>query len=297
VFYVNETSTDHQETFFKHVKLQLTEHFGRDTSSFKVINDLAKWKVEFYPPNVCKDYVCVGITLLASKQNSVNIAMTFDFKTQDFAYILHKLVRFNIRLHRSAIHIMTSRNNIANPTNRLLDADNNTFTVVVRGSYVINSQHNVVTSPPQFVALEHKTVDITYTWTMCNLILPLNDGFRIVSAPFPSTFDQSLPEFQIKIYSETKIDKYISNYISLLSVPITVKLPLNVSYSFELIDSSDKHSVVAQRDSVYNYFDANKTFGIEKCFKYSNFVNSMNDHRCATIKCRTVYDISTNHTQ
>jgi hypothetical protein len=247
---------------------------------------------------VCKDYVCVGITLLASKQDSVNLAMAFNFKTQDSAYILHKLIRFNIRQHESStILTLTSRNNIVNSTNRLLDADNNTFTVAVRGFYVINSQHNVVTSPPQFVALKHKTVDVTYTWTVCNLILPLNDGFHIVSALFPSGFDRSLPEFQIQIFSETKIDKYISNSISLLSVPNTIKLPLNVSYSFELIDSSDKHSVVAQYGSVYNSFDANKTCGIDKCFKYSDFVKSINDHRCVTIKCRTVYDISTNHTQ
>lgn len=224
--------------------------------------------------------------------------MAFDSKTQDSACILQTFVNFNIQQHESStLLILTSRNNIVNSTNRLLEADNNTFTVVVRGFYVINTQHNVVTSPSQFVALKHKTADITYTWTVCNLILPLSDSFHLVSALFPSGFDQALPKFQIKTYSETKIDKYISNYISLLSVPPTVKLPLNVSYSFELIDSSDKHSVVAQYDSVNNYFDGNKTFGIDKCFKYSDFIKSTNDNRCVTIKCRTVYDISTNDTQ
>jgi hypothetical protein len=297
VFCVNETSTDRHETFLNRFIVELTALSGELAGSFNITRNLAKWKVKFYPKNmICEDNVCAEITLLECKQDIVNLAVEFDFETQHSAYVLSKFIVLTIqRYETSKLLLLMSRSTIITPANKLLAADKNAFIVRVRGSYVINSQHNVVTSPSQFVAFKHKTIDITYTWTVCNLKLPLNGDYVTASALFPSVFNDSLPAFQMHTFPGIRIDNYVSNYIVLNRAPNNVKLPLNVSYSFNLINSSDKHNVVAQYEKVQS-FDIGKKVGKDKSFKYSDSVRSMND-QCATIQCRAVHDISTNYTQ
>lgn len=162
VLYITDTSVDHHETFVEHFKLELTALLS-DKRYFLVnlSQNLVNWEVEFYSLSHCENNACVLITLRKSKQTRVNLAANFDFKTQNSAYTLRKPCVIIIRRFQKGLLLnLTSHNNIVNSANRLLDADNKTFTVRMRVSCVINSQHNIVTSPPQFVILQHKTVDI-----------------------------------------------------------------------------------------------------------------------------------------
>lgn len=294
MFYINETSIDHHETFFEHFKLRLTELNSAAVLAFRVNQNLATWKVRFFFTNRTKKDFFAHITLTASRQDSVSLNVSTDFRTQDHTYILRKVHSFTIQRYDVGLiskkFIVTSRSNIVNnPVNRLLAADHNTFIVRMRAAYIIASHRNVVTSPSQFVAREHKTVEISHTWTVCGLTLPLNGTDRVESARFPAAFNASLPLFQIRTYPGTKAHKCVSNYIILSGVPYAVKLPLTVKYSFKLINSADKRSAIAQYETVQQ-FNLNKIVDNDNCFKYSDFVTSMDDHQCFTIECRIAFD-------
>jgi hypothetical protein len=131
VFYVNETSTDYERTFLKHLTAKLSKLSGNDTVPLSVkFHNLEQWIIKLYSTNLCNNFICVSIKLAKSTQPRVLLAARFEFKTQDSksAYILPYSHFLTVHLgQESKLLNVTSRNNIINSTNRLLAADNNTF--------------------------------------------------------------------------------------------------------------------------------------------------------------------------
>jgi hypothetical protein len=109
-------------------------------------------------------------------------------------------------------------------------------------------------------------------------------------------FIKSPIRFLIYTNFESKIAANVSNYMFVEEVNSSiVKLPISVRYGFKLINSFDKHSIVAQYGGV-QMIDFQRRIGDEKGFNFFDVARSMYD-QCITIKCRAVYDISTHHTQ
>jgi hypothetical protein len=83
---------------------------------------------------------------------------------------------------------------------------------------------------------------MTYTWTVCNLTLPLIDTRFISSKTFFAGL--GVAEFFLKIYAGTMYHDYLSIYSCIEHIPRSIKLPLQADHSFELIDSGSYKQTV-----------------------------------------------------
>jgi hypothetical protein len=186
-------------------------------------------------------------------------------------------------VHDTITYNLTLLDNVMNEANKVLNGSG-VFTIRMTASYLMYSQHTVTTSQAQFNAKTHISVNMTYTWTLCNLTLPLID-IRFISS---KTFFAGLAvaEFYIKIFPGTKYHDFMSIYSCIEHIPRSLKLPFQVDHSFELINSgSSKQTVV--------FYHKDKILGSLKYFTYSDVVKSMQQQGCATFKYHVVYAVNT----
>lgn len=110
-----------------------------------------------------------------------------------------------------------------NAVNAKLD-DGGVFTLRMTCYYLIHSQHTIATSQAKFNATTHISVDISYTWNVCNLTLPLANHSRLVSENFFAGL--GVTEFYVTMWPGTKHTGFVSLSFNLLYMPINIKQPL-----------------------------------------------------------------------
>ncbi len=63
-----------------------------------------------------------------------------------------------------------------NPANRVLDGD--MLTITMSCSYIVNSQHVIKPLQAKFERGVHTSVNMSYTWTLRNLTLPMTTSVK-----------------------------------------------------------------------------------------------------------------------
>jgi hypothetical protein len=234
IFTVNESSTDYHVTFVE----QFPINIHNAPFVFRVNQSLVAFEIKIYPNGTkpeYEDYVCVSIRMLRSQQKIVHLLATFSIRTTDGDWIWPMEKRQKSSLRYMQTYNFTSLASVTNKANKVLD-DGGVFTIRMIGSYFIRNQHAITTSAPKLNAKAHTSVDMSYTWTVCNLTLPVVSNWYLESDNF--FVGLGVAEFNIIMHPKTTDKNFVSMYIILANIPINCKLPLKVQFTFELIDSN-----------------------------------------------------------
>jgi hypothetical protein len=282
VFNAEESSTDYHQTFIEHFPISIC---NSTIFAFRVTQGLETFEIKIYPngaETMYNDYVCLTIQLLTSQQTAIGLSAAFSIKTCGGAWIWLREVVPTLSLSNESPQLfnLTLLSKVMNKANRMLN-DDGIFTIRMIGSYLIHTQHTIASLKTKFNDKIHTRVDMSYIWTVCNLTLPLVDITQIVSNTFFGGL--GVAKFYIIMYPGTISEHFISIYSYLLSIAHSLKLPLQVNQTFELVNStSSKQAVVYERKG--------QGFGSPQYFKYSNLVKSM-QQQCVTFKHRIEYAV------
>jgi hypothetical protein len=162
----------------------------------------------------------------------------------------------------------------------------------IQGSYFIRNQHVITTSQAKFNTKTHTKVNMSYTWTVCNLTLSNSNYANRKLGLLSETFFTNLGVAEFHLGLGLHMDD-VRNGVSMTSVlahkPINIKLPIRAQHTFELIDSnSPKHAVIARKSSSNQHINAMKG-NANNIFEYTDLVNSMNQQQCVTFKYYVAY--------
>jgi hypothetical protein len=239
VFAVDESSTDHHSSFVEHFKINFS---NIDVSTFTIAQGLETFEIKFY--RNCTNNggkptsdVCATVKLLACQRYSMELVIKFGFKILDNNYTwLFKNLAYSstLGLYDIKTYNLTSRDYVMNPANRALEGG--TLTIRTSGSYIVNDYHYIRPQEAKFKQGVHTSVDMSYTWTLRNLTLPMNATNSVVSAVFFAKLGAA--EFFINMYPGTKVDSFVTIYTTLQTAPRTITFSLQVNYTYELIDNA-----------------------------------------------------------
>jgi hypothetical protein len=189
------------------------EHFPINTrnaiNTFRVTRGLETFEINVYlhgSNTICTCYVCVSIETLTIRHKTVDLTASFDIQASDGAWIKRELPFFTLAVHDTITYNLTLLDNVMNEANKVPNGSG-VFTIKMTASYLIHSQHTITTSQAQFNAETHTSVNMTYTWTVCNLTLPFVDIRFISSKIFFARL--CVAEFFLEIYAGTKYHDYL----------------------------------------------------------------------------------------
>jgi hypothetical protein len=283
VFSVNESVTDYRVTFFEHFSINIrntTIHMSR------VTQDDVTFEIKMYPngtETMFKGYVCVSIEMLTSQQDAVDFFADFESIASDGSRHTLGSVQFeNFTVHDKQSHNLTSLDQVMDSTNRILDSDG-FLTIAINGSYVIHSQHTITTSPAKFNAQTHTSVDMSYTWTVCNITNPFS--YCMFSNVFAGL---GVAEFYIMMCPEAEDDNFVSVHSRLANTQVNIDQPIRARYRYELInDKTMEHGAFDQlcmSDNDKNeYENVDLEWVAPENFLKDDFVKSLRQN-CVTIR-------------
>jgi hypothetical protein len=150
---------------------------------FLVTRGLETFDIKIYPngtETTYNGYVSFTVQLLESRQTPTELSAAFSIRAGGDDWIRLREVVLSLNIGSPQLYSLTLLSEITNKANRMLD-DDGIFTIRMTISYLIHSQHTIATSPTKFNSNTHTSVDMTYTWTLCNLTLPMVDTSKIIS--------------------------------------------------------------------------------------------------------------------
>jgi hypothetical protein len=209
----------------------------------------------------------------------------------DGAWYRHQVEFSPLAVHHTQTRNLKLLNNIMNEVNKVYNGSG-MFTIRMTASYLIHSQHTLATSQAQFNAKTHTSVNMTYTWTVCNLTLPLIDIRYILSGKLFTGL--GVAEFYISMYPGTENKPIASIYSRLANLSTNIKLPFQVQYAFELIDGGSVERVAIKKTSPsiqYKYIGHSRGFNIN----YRYFKKLFQENSLVTFRYRVVYALSKNN--
>ncbi len=296
-FAVEAQATDGHVTFVEEFAIT---HFSiynasnaRVSFKFAANGGLDKFELTVFPRGAsddnCDGYMCARIKLLASKQGHIELSAMFSLVTRDMNLmwtIPGPIITYGNLEETSKLFRLKSVVNVSK-----LALDNDTLTIRMDGSYVIKILYNVVTSSSKYEAHVHKYVNMTYTWNVCNLTLPLVAANAIISARFPAGYD--LAQFYLIVQPGTKVKEYVSVFwiMMLKSASEAIKLPFRFNYTLALLDSAPGHMIISKTNSISQFVEKISDIREAPSFlKYSNLLNAtQNQWKCATFQFHTDY--------
>jgi hypothetical protein len=144
--------------------------------TFQVTTGLETFEIKvcYNRTEILKDgYVCVSIRMLTSHRESIRLATNFKIKTrQNGTWIrpnLHNEEVVTLSVNSSHIYIMKPKKRDISFTKEINEDD--IVAIRMTGSFVIRGQHTITTSHAKFDPETHTSVNMSYTWTVCNLTL------------------------------------------------------------------------------------------------------------------------------
>lgn len=282
MFTVDESTTDYQVTFVEHLPINIRKATNH---TFRVTQNSVMFEIKIYLSSIeakNKGYAWISIQLITSQQATVELIVCLDIEASGISF-WNDMLFPTLLVNDSLVYNLDILDNIMNET--LEDGGN--FTITMIGSYLNHTQHAIATSHTNFNAKTHSSVNMSYTWTVCNLALPLVSNEHIVSKIIFAGL--GVAEFNIRIRPGTEFKNFVSFFSQLKNTSNNIKLPLRIRHTFELIDSnSPEHAVIDQLSMTDEYEHMNEEWGTSLYFKYDDLVKSM-QHQCATIKYRVVY--------
>jgi hypothetical protein len=175
------------------------------------------------------------------------------------------------------------------PASKALDA------ISLGCSYIVNSQHDIKPAQTKFKPGEHTGVNMSYTWTLRNFTLPVTATMGVASDVFFAGFGAG--EFFMQMLTETMGEDLVSIYTRLYrpTAPEHIKLPLQVNYTYKLIDNAcglvenailERHTGLGLCEREGDIMDTSKLLNYS-----ANVKMLVEKHQCVTIKHRVVYDV------
>lgn len=283
MFTVNEFTTGNCLNFVEYFQIDVrvaTSHV------FRVILDYVTFEIKIHSngsETMHAAYSCV-IQVLTSQQKTVDMPANFSIRTSDGSWNWLGEILASLSVNDTLTFTLASTDNI---TNQALN-DGSNFTIRMSGSYLIHSRHTISTSSAKFDAKTHTNVNMSYTWNVCNLTLPVANVNYIVSENFFAGL--GVASFYIIMWPGTKNNKFVSIYSHLAEAPVTITMPLRIRHTFELIDSNSVKPIVIDRHSMSDEYGMNQEWGTTEYFKYADLVKSIR-HQCATIKYHVAYSV------
>lgn len=289
---VEESSTDVHEIFSADIlvtRFATGKWLNGDyySKTFTANNGQEQLRLEVNPNGRNADdegFVSAYLSLLKSPREFIFISVNISFVAQNglksaiSKWIMSQLVKHhsrgfnNLVSRQDVIHLLT----------------NDTLRVRVQGSYLISRQHatTLFSLPSNKANTELSTVDIKFTWKICNWTKLAADD-QLVSPSFPLVL--KVAKFRVKI----KVKPTLSEDISIISFIDSnhdgLVYPLNVLSSYELLDSS-KHVVSAYTSSSHMYKHASDTSSVDA---FTNrLVEDSLTNQCATLKYGAIYALT-----
>jgi hypothetical protein len=288
VFAIVIQATDHLVTFVCNFPLKLDTSY---TIAANENNEHFKLTI-LKPTDEC--FICVRLTMLALKQDTILLSTKITIITKKTNRTVWSLwssteVLFITMRSNSTINLIkpSTKLNFINLT------DGHAYDIRIAGAYVSNSKYDIVTSSPHFMQHEHTSVNISYTWTVCNLKLPLVVD-RIASTFFPVGL--GLSEYRILLFlgeAETFPNNFILFSIRLENVPdLGTKLPHKVTHKVTLLGSAPEYGIISETNALSVQF--NSIGHIQPALRFgqlsvSELLSSMRN-QCATFKYSAVYN-------
>lgn len=293
-FVVEESSTDVHEIFIADI---LVTRFvtGKwlngeyDSKTFTANNGQEQFRLEVNPNGRNADdegFVSAYLSLLKSPREFVFISVDIcvlalnGSKSAISKWIMSQLVK----RHSRGFNNLVSRQDVIN----LGLANNDTLKVRVQGSYLISRRHVTTLSslPNNKTNTEVSTVDIKFTWKICNWTKLAADD-QLASPPFPLMLKVAKFRLKIKVKPTFSEDISISSFID--SIHDGLVYPLNVLNSYELLNSS-KHVVVAYISSSHMYKHASDALSVDAFI--NRLVEDSLTNQCATFKYGAIYALT-----
>jgi hypothetical protein len=285
MFTVNESITDYHVTFVEHFPINTRNA----TNTFRVTRGLETFEINIY---LNGSDTFVSIEMLTGQQETVDLLTHFGFRAISTGFPYGQQMYFSpLAVHDTRTWNLTILNKVMNEAKEVLDGDG-VFTIKMTASYLIHSQHTIATSQAQFNAETHTSVNMTYTWTVCNLTLPLVDADSITSEKIFAGL--GVAEFYISMYPDTKVRRFVSFYCRLANPSTKMKLPLQGQFVFELIDSgSVERAVIKQFSYSLQHKYVDESFGFN--FKYQDIKKLLEQNSGVIFRYRVVYALSENN--
>jgi hypothetical protein len=286
VFSVNESVTDYRVTFFEHFSINIrntTIHMSRVTQT-----DVT-FEIKMYQNGteaMFKGNVCVSFEMFTSQHDAVDFFADFESIASDGSRHLLGAVQFkNFTVHDKQSHKLTLLDQVMDSTNRILDSDG-FLTIAINGSYVIHSQHTITTSPAKFNAQTHTSVDMSYTWTVCNITNPFS--YCMFSNAFAGL---GVAEFYIVMCPEPGDENFVSVHSRLaetMNTQVDIDQPFRARYRYELINNKTMERGVFDQlcmsDNDKNeYENVDLKWVATENFLNDDFVKSLRQN-CVTIR-------------
>lgn len=185
---------------------------------------------------------------------------------------------------------LMSLNDVLNETNEVLD-DGDILTIGIGGTYLIRSQHTITTSQAKLNPETYTSVNISCTWTVCNLTSPnSNDvGIPLVSETLFAKLD--VAEFYILYILIREKENLVGVCSELRNAPANIRLHFQVRYTSELIDSNSmEHAVIDSSSTTYKHERRQASAEMVQQIDYSGLVKSMRQ-QCAIFKYYVEYEL------
>lgn len=190
-------------------------------------------------------------------------------------------------------------------TDSLSASDTVDVTIRMAVNYVINKQRNTSTASSSSRETSHNVlrqshqqhVNITYTWNVCNVSLPLVDYNTVSSALFPTNQDKTVVQFYLFVFLFSTDEDVISVFSALQQLPRGMSLPLTVNHTIALLDTSPERNslktVAVTKAATYN--ELRTGWGHKFTVDYTYYTTQMMYDSCVAFRYHALYSTNSSH--
>jgi hypothetical protein len=281
---------DYHATFVEYIPFNI---YSATNYTFFVAQSLVTFEIIIYPINfdailLNKSFVFVSIEMLTGQQKKVDLVASYSIKTGNGGWnSISTPYSSTLLANETSLHYLPALKYIRNDANKTLD-DSGICTIRMAGSYLIHNQRTIATSQAKCNPDENTSVNMSYTWTLCNLTLPMVDYSYLISEDL--FVELGVAQFYIEIYPGTEHKDFVSMYSHVVNIPPNITLPFQTRHTCELVNrTSPTHAVIDQHRMIYTYlFDGTPQLVSNNQFKYADFVRSILQ-QCVTLKYHVEY--------
>jgi hypothetical protein len=306
VFTMAMDATDHQATFsynFTFGQLLPINRTATTSTSFTLTagENSDKFKLTIHPYNgsaACA--VCATIQLLdGNKRRSIELFTDFRIRTlsrpNTSIKVSSKSMGRALLLGGGIEAIVVDVNEVSKILAKAINKHDYFFTL--DGFYVSHTSYSQVTSSPSNMSHIHTSVNLSYTWTVCKLTLPLLAKIdRFTSNNFPVSA-VGLVEFRLKFRGVSlDYNHYIQVFVAAVSIPegpIGLR-PFTVTQKLSLLRGAPKQQTVHKE--MLEEIRPNMSIGQWRSVGYfrDSDIGSAMWHQCASFKFYIVYNTTWN---
>jgi hypothetical protein len=175
VFTANESCMGYHVTFVENFAFDI---HNATNYKFRVTQGLIAFEINAFSNDtkaMNSGYICVSIQLVTSQQESLRLRAVFNVKNRHGGWFECNDTWSIVSVSNAQIYKLMCRN-VTKFKEAAVHENGQIDGIGIQGSYFIRNQHVITTSQAKFNTKTHTKVNMSYTWTVCNLTLP-NSNF------------------------------------------------------------------------------------------------------------------------